>query len=135
MKALVAATLLLAWTLVGCDGASVRLGGSAPLLTGIDPTAPVSGDGRVACWTNSTSGPLVVDPTSGTAIIEDFDNSTIRQPVMWLPGFTGRRNGSEVEVYDPRGHLVATTGHSYRIEGAGAPNGAWWACGGVHPLP
>jgi len=36
---------------------------------------------------------------------------------MWPPGFTGRRVGSEVAVFDTHGDLVATTGRSYSIAG------------------
>jgi hypothetical protein len=68
--------------------------------------------------------------------------------VAWRPGFTARRSGSEVEVLDPQGIVVATTGRSYRFSGgivsAGGSPGLQlpeptaqviWACGDTQPLP
>lgn len=88
------------------------------------------------CFTNWAEGPLVVDPKYGTAIIV----GEVQTPVAWRPGFTGQRVGSEVEVLDPQGNVVALTGHSYRIAGGyispGSSGGwpglpvehAFWAC-------
>ena len=143
MTTRVAATLALALVFLGCGPLDDRV----PLLTGVDRTI----GNPAACWTNSAHGPLVVDPKYGTAII-DLDNNpknTVAAPVAWRPGFTGRRLGSEVEVLAPDGHVVATTGRSYRIEGAGVggddmggrtglpqfPESVFWACGHVTPAP
>ena len=57
---------------------------------------------------------LLVDPNYGTTLAGYPDT---RAPVMWRPGFTGRRVGTDVVVVDPNGHVVATTGQSYRIAG------------------
>ena len=113
-----AAALALALCLVGCDW--MAIGERVELLTG-DPLAGGSGEG--ACYTNWTTGLLVVDAKYGTAIvIESFPGdpeggATI--PVMWRPGYTGRRSGSEVVVLDPAGSVVATTGNKYKLEGGG----------------
>jgi hypothetical protein len=42
-------------------------------------------------------------------------------PVMWPSGYTARRAGSEVEVLDTQGKVIATTGRTYRISRAYAP--------------
>ena len=121
--------------LAGCTQASVapvqELSVPVQLLT--QPSdAPQGG-----CYTNAASGLLVVDPKYGTAIIdEDAAAVTHRAPrpapVMWRPGFTGRRSGSEVQVIDPEGRVVAVTGHKYRLEGAyEAYVNAFLACGDV----
>ena len=105
------------------------------------------------CFAADVAGRLVVDPTYGTAIVDDGHESMIGardvpMTVAWPPGFTGRRSGSEVEVLDPQGIVVATTGRSYRFLGgyvaAGGSSGIeWpdlkmqviWACGHPEPLP
>ena len=72
------------------------------LLTGVD-----------GCWAGGESssgitGVLLPDPTSGTSI-----NG---KPIMWPVGFTGRRlPDGEVEVVDPDGRVLATTGRTYHL--------------------
>jgi len=141
MKSTVGAILLVAMTVLGCGLLPQRSGDVLPLLTGLDPEL-AGKTGQIACYTNSAAGPVVIDPRYGTAIIDkdlNHDN-TIPMPIMWRPGFTGRRVGSEIAVYDPQGSLVAITGRSYRIEGAGyrvegADILARGACGDVIPWP
>lgn len=82
-------------------------------LLGCSDVAPAT----VALLTGSTdcyaggeqgrAGVLVVDPEYGTR----FNG----MPVLWPTGFTGVRIGSEVEVRDPAGNAVATTGKPYYI--------------------
>ncbi len=123
MKRLVA-TIAIVLGLIGCGPS----GGS--LLTG----DPLGGN----CYLATGSGLLVVDPTYGTAIIGSggtVDGLTI---VAWRPGYTARPNGSEVDVLDPQGRVVATTGRSYLIPGGyvdpgefgrpDLPSMVWWAC-------
>ena len=87
----------------------------------------------IGCYTNFATGLLVVDPTYGTAITDESMGET--GPVMWPTGYTGRQAGSEVEVIDREGHVVATTGRRYQIEGAweGKNPDSWLACGYVLP--
>ena len=56
---------------------------------------------------------LVADPTVGTALRSD-DGTTI--PATWPPGYTGRRFGSDVMVYDAEGNLRAVTGRYYNVD-------------------
>ena len=119
----VTSTLALALCLVGCSSA-VLPGDRIELLTD-DGNPPTTG-----CYTSSAQGPLMVDPRYGTAIIDNDVHATAPVPVMWRLGFTGRRVGSAVEVLDPDGNLVATTGRSYRIAGgySGERPRVFWAC-------
>jgi hypothetical protein len=104
-----------------------------PLLTG----AP---DGWTDdhCFPTWRTGLLKVDPTYGTAIVRDHDTL----PVAWRPGFVARKLGSEVAVFDPDWNEVATTGNTYRFDGAAVAHDSWsglptpmfWACGSVLPL-
>lgn len=118
---------LLAVSVMSC---SAPLGDTVELLVG----APSPGG---VCYNlNWIEGQLVVDPTYGTAVTSDFYGRTV--PVMWRPGFTGRRSGSEVAVLDPDGKVVAVTGQNYRMEGGsvggnpdGGPPFSFWACGSV----
>jgi len=93
-----------------------------PLLTAPD-------DGMVGCFTSGASGILTVDATYGTAIIEN--DAPI--PVMWPIGYTGRRSGSQVEIVDKSGHVVARTGTQVQIGGGytGENPRAFLACGTV----
>ena len=56
---------------------------------------------------------LVADPTSGTALRSE-DGTTI--PATWPPGYTGRRFGSDVTIYDAQGIVVAATGTYYNVD-------------------
>lgn len=128
-----ALALALAIAAAGCGGAQV------PLLTGNGgfehPTA--NPDGLlpiVGCYTNFASGELIVDRVNGTAIVD----GSVTLPIRWPEGYTGRQAGSEVEVLDGAGKVVAITGRRYQIEGGTQPaeNGdprAFLACGYVLP--
>jgi hypothetical protein len=101
-----------ALVLVGCSIAPP--GEPVQLLTGWGPF-----EGMGSCYANFAAGRLVVDPEFGTAI-EDNTGMTsppLTTPVMWRPGYTGRRMGSQIAVFDPEGKVVATTGGTYRIAG------------------
>jgi|SRR5215212_4124815 len=91
--------------LLGCDATSTD---RVELLTGLD-----------SCYAGAQSpnfgGLLISDPEYGTRI----DG----RPVMWPSGYTGRRVGTEVEVVDQSGNLVARTGREYRISPAPVPGG------------
>lgn len=100
------------------------LGGSVPLLTG-------EGYGGGGCYLNWFVDELVVDPVNGTAIIEEYTTDDGPQtrvlPIMWPPGYTARRSGSEVEVLAPNGAVVVRTGATYRIQG-GYEGPVWRTC-------
>ena len=114
MKRLV---LVLALGSVGCGPHA----GAVQLLTG-DPLGPG------ACYTNFAEGLLVVQG-SGTAIADETaGGSPVTSPVMWRSGFTGRWAGSQIEVMDPTGKVVATTGRRYRLSG-GYYQQSFFACG------
>jgi hypothetical protein len=99
-------TLVLGLCLLGC-ASKAPPGDPIQLLTG---AMPFDAD---EC-PDSALAQLLVDPQYGTALAE-YGGS--RTPVMWRPGFTGRRVASEVVVLDPTGNVVAITGNSYRIAG------------------
>ena len=56
-------------------------------------------------------GQLVTDPTYGTAIVEHVR----LMPVMWPPGYVGRQIGSDIEVLDTSGQVVARTGNLVQL--------------------
>jgi len=97
-----------------------------------------AGSAHPSCYTSSIFGELVTDPTYGTAVIEHDStghNPDRRYPVMWLPGDTGRQSGSEVEILDRTGSVIARTGQDWQIAG-GFQSGSdgqldWVACGHV----
>ena len=108
----ITATVALALCLQGC---AVFAGEPVAIVTDTGYTS----DG-LACWlaVNDDTNLLVADPTSGTAL--KYDNGEV-VPAKWPPGYTGRRAGAEVEIYDARGSLVATTGRRYRIDWVSLP--------------
>ena len=89
------------------------------------------------CMLSWTAGRLVVDARYGTSIVPDGhpSQSQLDRPyvVAWPAGYTARRNGSEVDVLDGEGRVVATTGNSYTLQGGGSarddwPERTWSAC-------
>lgn len=145
-KQLATIVIALALCLVGC-GWLPPYGDPVQVLTG-----PPDGNGG-GCFAAYAAGLLVVDPTYGTAIIGDghpnmLVGGDVPVTVAWRPGFTARRSGSEVEVLNPQGNVVATTGRSYHFMGgfvaAGGSSGLkWpelrtnvlWACSDLDPVP
>jgi hypothetical protein len=70
---------------------------------------------------------VVADPTFGT-----IDKAT-GQPLTWPARYTARRAGSEVEVLDPAGRVVLTTGGRYWMSPSEyLPE---WVIGEVRPCP
>jgi hypothetical protein len=106
-------------------------GGSVPLLAG------PGRDGHGGCYLNFFVDELVADPVSGTAVVEEYTTKDGPQsrvlPIMWPAGYTGRRSGSEVEVLDRHGQVVARTGSTYRIQG-GYEEGYWLTCSMIPPM-
>jgi hypothetical protein len=120
-------TLALALFVVGC--------GPVALLTGGTESCSIGGVAPM-----SIVGVLIADPQSGTAIRVDPSQTQwgpaipgMTLPVMWPPGYTGRRlvNG-EVEVLRA-GEVVLTTGRRVALStqfAGGLDAGAYTACGG-----
>jgi hypothetical protein len=114
---------------VSACGAPVQGGSSdepVQLLTGDAGGYTIwNKDGVRSCFGLNVVGQIVADPKYGTAI-----DAT---PVMWPLGFTGRWVGSEVEVLDPTGSVVATTGRRYRLDGGywGDSPRVFSACGAI----
>jgi hypothetical protein len=118
-------------------------GSPVTILTGPGGITGNTASSYTGCYTDFIVGKLVTDPTYGTAVI-DHDpkglNPDHLYPVMWLPGDTGRQSGSEVEILDRSGKVIARTGQVWKIAGgnwggwAGTPL-VWVACGFVLPPP
>jgi hypothetical protein len=93
------ASLALALSLVGC---SAGLGFPTTLLTGSDPNACYAGGEQ------HVEGQLLVD--------EEYGTSLDGRPVIWPVGYSGvRLFWGEVQVLDPAGKVVATTGKRYQL--------------------
>ena len=63
----------------------------------------ISPRGEIGCWLIPTYGELVADPEFGVAFKHGL-------PAVWPIGYTARRVGTEVEVLDSYGKVVARTG-------------------------
>ena len=98
--------LVLALSLLGCGNL-----GRVPLIT-VDVAVPDS------CWLLFKVVDVVADPDVGT-----IDKAT-GETFQWPTGFTAWRVGLEVEVRDPTGRAVLTTGARYRLSPAN--NGGPW---------
>jgi hypothetical protein len=120
---------VLALSLVGCGAWPWD---RPPLLTRAETDDPNTG-----CVLMGFFGQLVPDPESGTAIVGALD----RHPIRWPHGYTARRVGSELEVIDPIGKVVAVTGMQvelfYLFESKlyeGKPGSTLLACGLVRSI-
>jgi hypothetical protein len=91
-------TLALALFLLGCESESLPLD-RVRLVTGGDP--------GTGCGLMPRLGDLRADPMFGTVLGGG--------PAVWPSGYTGRWAGSEVEVLDGTGRVVATTGQRYQF--------------------
>ena len=144
----IAATLALAWCLLGCGPVSLQ-----PPPSG-EPVELLTYDDR--CHDQAAEGMLVPHRRHGTDIsvlpsdiADDWPSGKAGLsdvPVQWPRGFTGvRLAGGEVAVLDTAGNVVATTGRNYRLRGGwmigtigfefDAPThvAAFLACGVVNP--
>jgi hypothetical protein len=128
MRAVVGLTLaVLTLVLAGCGsllpGPAQIVGDPVQIVTGCPRIAPCSPSGEVTgCYANPVgiNGDLVADPQYGT-VMENagftIHGKTQSVVIAWPPGYTGRRDGSEVSVLDRGGSVVATTGHRYHLDG------------------
>ena len=110
MKRRVTTGLVLALCLLGCGLERVELAIS---------NLPVAEGG---CHTVSWVHWLVTDPEHGTGY-KDNPDDTGAHPLYWPPGYTGWRVGTEIEVRDAAGRVVAVTGRRYRISLGLTPQG------------
>jgi hypothetical protein len=117
VKLRVVATLALALCLLGCG-----IGEQVPLFT----VETVVADG--GCVLLYQVVDVIADPMSGTPAIKGGG-----EPLRWPRGYTARRAGLEVEVLDPAGTVVLTTGGRYWM----CPKEYLpeWVIGRVRPCP
>lgn len=111
-------SLALALSLLGCD-ARVLPWDQVRLRTSDTDTT-------VGCFLAGREGELIVDPELGLAWRAGPDDI---RPVIWPRGFTGRRVGTNVEVLDRDGEVVATTGWKGEITYSKLEAGLVYACG------
>jgi hypothetical protein len=120
----VAVSLAVGALLLGCG--SLR-GEQVPLVI---TDGEVFGDGCVLLYEVVD---VIADPTSGTVVKGGG------WPLRWPKGYTGRRVGSEVQVLDPAGNVVLTTGGRYRIgpanDGTYSTPISEWVVGCIDPCP
>jgi hypothetical protein len=96
----------LALGLLGCAPKAPR-GEPVPLLTVETQTSFGSGSCVLDLFHVAD---VIADPTSGAPT-----DAGTGEVLAWPKGFTARRAGSEVEVFDPAGNFVLTTGRRYRM--------------------
>ncbi len=114
--------MALAIALVGCDR-SVVAGEPVALAIRTDSFTP-------ACHLNNIVGTLVPHAGAGVAIVEYGGDRTL--PVLWPEGFTARRVGEVVELFNQDGELLAQTGRRYFFAG-GTDEAGWRGCDDVSP--
>ena len=96
------ATVGLVLLLAGCGAAPVATWGEqVPLLRATDREPACVGVYEVM--------DIVADPNVGTVAKQGG------WPLKWPQGYTGWRSGSEVQVLDPNGEVVLTTGQRYEL--------------------
>ena len=111
--------LALALCLLGCGSPSpTPRGEQVPLLT-------VETQG--CCYLMYSVVDVVADATFGTA------DKASGEPLKWPAGYTAWRAGAEVEVRDPAGKVVLTTGSRYWTSPTEYLHR--WVIGEVRPCP
>jgi hypothetical protein len=115
---LLASALALAISIAACGGSAVTLKYIVP-------------GGEDNCYLPAYTGELVADPVAVTVFVTSFG----RMPVLWPKGWTARSSGSEIEVLDPRGTVVARTGERFDPSGGVNAHGAWEMCNLVYLPP
>ena len=93
-------TLALALFLLGCGSEALPADRVALMIANKAPSG---------CYLTYHEVDLIADPLYGTAV----QSIGASAPVYWPAAYTGHRVGSEVEVRNPSGKVVATTGRSY----------------------
>ncbi len=112
---------------VAVIGGCSSLGAPVDIAIRDDPFTP-------NCHTSFTIGTLIADDTAGTAIVEDGSSGNRTLPVLWPDGFTARRLGDVIEVFNQDGKSLARTGETYKFLG-GYDGAGWRGCDGVIPEP
>ncbi len=113
----ITAVLALALGLAGCGLLTPR-GEQVPLITV---------ETQACCYLMYSVVDVVADPTFGTAI------KGSGAPLRWPTGYTAWRAGTEVEIRDPAGRVVLTTGGRYWTSPTEyMPE---WVVGMVRPCP
>jgi len=111
--------LALAICLLGCD-TGVLSGDAVALRTSDTDTI------GTPCFLSGVEGELILDASSGLAWRLGPDDI---RPVIWPRGFTARHVGSEVQVVDRDGQVVATTGRKVEVPYTRMESGLVFACG------
>lgn len=110
-------TLALGLCLAGCGVVNVPL-----------PTRDTGRAWDGGCVLMSQIVDVIADPTSGTPI-----DAATGEPFTWPEGFTARRALFEVEVLDPTGKVMLTTGGRYDLCPHEYLDG--WVIGNASPCP
>jgi hypothetical protein len=116
---------LAAFVLAGC--LSTVVGEPVPIAIRTDIYSP-------NCHTSFTTGTLVPNAETGTAIVEDASSGGNTVPVQWPPGFSAQRVAGVIEVLNQDGKVIARAGEHYRFLGGYGERG-WRGCDGVVPEP
>jgi hypothetical protein len=86
-----------------------------------------------ACCELHIQGTLLPDPDVGTVLRSEQDGRL--HTIIWPAGYTGLLVGSEVEVLNEKGDLVARTGGTYNCRQLMTPPDVWYGCRPVADSP
>ena len=120
-------------TRLGLLGCFVSLAGCA---TGAAPSSPVPiyvqlltapAGAANSCPASLVIGEFSGNADTGTAILVDGKLMGVR----WPPGYVGRWKEHEIEVLDPTGRIIATTGTRIQLGGGATGDGIWETCDGL----
>ena len=89
--------------------------------------------GQAGCWdTTNASGELFVNATGGTSIrgtYGSFAGTAGTIEVVWPHHYSARPVGNQLEVLDPSGRVVATTGQEVSLPGGTTMDDGYYMCG------
>ena len=118
-----ALAMLLILAAAGCTGGPSASADTVALKGRIDGSH---------CHAGFTDGTLVAQAI-GVGMLRDEDGRIV--DIYWPDGFTGRRAGTEIDILDGSGRVVARTGQRYKLLGGGDGGVVLVCAEGILPPP
>jgi hypothetical protein len=113
----ITATFALALCFVGCDA---FIGAPAPIALRTTDT-----DISSNCYLAGTAAELILDPSAGLAWQLGPDDI---RPVIWPRGYTAQRVGSEIQVLNRDGLVIARSGRTVELGIIKSESGFVYGC-------
>jgi hypothetical protein len=111
------------WSIAGCTTGAAP---PTPVPIYVHLLTPPAG-AAFSCPAGQVTAEFSGNADTGTAIVVDGKVMGVR----WPPGYVGRWKEHEIEVLDPTGRIIATTGTRIQLGGGATADGIWETCDGL----